>query len=186
MSTDNASMLVPRRHRRRVALAVRAASPEVRVNEAAAEAEIAEHAAALTRNTLERVKIERELLREELELEADRITGHAELEKTRAEADTMLSNLERARLNPELAAGDTVRARRGEMGLSQVGLADRSGVPVRKVADVEAGRGGMDVDLRRIARVLDLDYMPAQFTRPDRAARQLSSSPSSVLEVGEA
>lgn len=130
----------------------------------------------MARSTLERVKVERELLREELDLEADRIHGHAELAGKRSEADTKLALLEAARLNPELAAGDTVRARRSEMRLSQVALANRAGVSVRKVSDVEAGRGGVDDDLRRIARVLDLDYQPALFSRPERDARAIPTA----------
>ena len=162
------ALLPGRRERREVEPSV---SSIARVENARADAEVAEHGVDLARHALERVKVERELLREELELEADRIRGHAELAGQRAEADTRLAALEAARLNPELAAGDTVRARRKELGLTQTGLANRAGVGVRKVSDVESGRGGFDRDLRAIARVLDLDYQPAQFSRPDRDAR---------------
>lgn len=111
----------------------------------------------LAKHALERVKIERELQCEELELEADRIKGHADLAGMRAEADTRMAALEAARLNPELSAGDTVRGRRKELGLSQIGLAGRAGVSVKRISDLEAGRGGPDHDLRCIARVLDLE-----------------------------
>lgn len=167
--------LLPGRRARREIVEMRL-PPAARVEDAAADAEVAEHGVALTGHTLARVKIERELQREELELEADRIKGHADLAGMRAEADTRMALLEAARLNPELTAGDTVRARRKELGLSQVGLADRAGVSVKKVSDVEAGRGGVDRDLRHIARVLDLDYQPALFLRPDREPLALPRS----------
>lgn len=161
-------------------------SPSVRVREAAAEVELAEHAVSLTSHALERRKVERELLREELELEADRLKGNLALAKERAATDKELGDLEAARLNPELAAGDTVRARRKEMNLSQEGLARRSGVPIRRVAEVEAGKGGLDVHMRRLARTLDLDYRPALFSRPDREARSVHSTPGpDALEAGD-
>ncbi len=165
--------LVPRRRSRREMERVVPISAPARVELAAADAECAEHDVERARHTLERVKVERQLLREELDLEADRIQGHADLAGRRAEADTKLALLEAARLNPELAASDTVRARRQELGLSQSALASRAGVGVRKVSDLEAGRGGADDHLRRIARVLDLDYHPARFSRPEREARAL-------------
>lgn len=176
--------LLPGRRARREIAPVAVSAPK-RVEDAAADAEVAGHEVEIARNTLERVKIERELLREELDLEADRIQGHAELAGRRAEADTKLATIEAARLNPELAAGDTVRARRKELGLSQVSLAGRAGVGVRKISDLEAGRGGADDDLRRIARVLDLDYQPAQFSRPERDARAIPSVVRGELLAGE-
>jgi DNA-binding XRE family transcriptional regulator len=160
--------------------------PSVRVREVAAEVQLAEHSVSLTSHALARRKVERELLREELELESDRIKGNLALAKERTAADKELGDLEAARLNPELAAGDTVRARRKELGLTQEGLARRSGVPIRRVAEIEAGKGGLDYHMRHIARTLDLDYRPALFSRPDREARSVHSTPGvDALEAGD-
>jgi hypothetical protein len=156
------------------------------VGEASAEVDLAEHAVEYTTHMLERRKVERQLLREDLELESDRIDGDLALAKKRAAADKELADLEAARLNPELTAGDTVRARRLELHLSQEGLARRSGVPIRRISEIEAGKGGLDVHMRHIARTLDLDYRPAMFIRPEREPRALPSTPGyDALEAGE-
>lgn len=64
----------------------------------------------------------------------------------------------RERLPECVAFGDRVRARRKELGLSQEGLADRSGIHWTYVGSVERGERNIAlVNILRLAAALDIN-----------------------------
>lgn len=148
---------------------LRAPSNNVRVGNAKADVELASA-------TLARRRIEREIAQEEMELEGDQVKGAAALAELRAASEGQRLALERSTAKPESIVADVLTTRRAELLFTftrlEAILRDcGSGITRKRLAEIEAGDGATDRELRLLARELDLDYQPPRLSRPDRVAR---------------
>lgn len=140
---------------------LRMPSNSVRIGDAKSDVEIA-------RARLERQKVEREIEQEQMELDADRIKGHAAIAQLQSTLGAETLQLEAAKDKPEIVPADAIRTRRAELGLTQKHVAEYADISLKRLADVEAGNGGTDAELRKLAYELDLEYVPARVLRPER------------------